>query len=67
MLTEYFLNIFRLDQPLYKLFVTEFRAKVIVAKQRHGSTGTVPLTFHKSTTKFADRAESEYYQAPQRD
>jgi len=36
-------------------------AEVIVAKQRHGSTGTVPLTFHKSTTKFADRAEGEYY------
>ena len=35
-------------------------AEVIVAKQRHGSTGTVPLTFHKSTTKFADRAEDEY-------
>ena len=36
-------------------------AEVIVAKQRHGSTGTVPLTFHKSTTKFADRALDEYY------
>jgi replicative DNA helicase len=35
-------------------------AEVIVAKQRHGSTGTVPLTFHKSITKFADRAEGEY-------
>ncbi len=35
-------------------------AEVIVAKQRHGSTGTVLLTFHKSTTKFADRAEDEY-------
>ncbi len=35
-------------------------AEVVVAKQRHGSTGTVPLTFHKSTTKFSDRAEGEY-------
>ena len=35
-------------------------AEVIVAKQRHGSTGTVPLTFHKSTTKFADRADDAY-------
>ena len=35
-------------------------AEVIVAKQRHGSTGSVPLTFHKSTTKFADRAEGDY-------
>ena len=35
-------------------------AEVIVAKQRHGSTGTVPLTFHKSTTKFAYRADEGY-------
>ncbi|WP_419816261.1 replicative DNA helicase [Glacieibacterium sp.] len=35
-------------------------AEVVVAKQRHGSTGTVPLTFHKSTTKFSDRAEDAY-------
>ena len=35
-------------------------AEVVVAKQRHGSTGTVPLTFHKSTTKFADRAPDDY-------
>ena len=35
-------------------------AEVIVAKQRHGSTGTIPLTFHKTTTKFSDRAEGEY-------
>jgi len=35
-------------------------AEVIVAKQRHGSTGTIPLTFHKMTTKFSDRAEGEY-------
>jgi replicative DNA helicase len=35
-------------------------AEVIVAKQRHGSTGSVPLTFHKSTTKFADREAGDY-------
>ena len=35
-------------------------AEVIVAKQRHGSTGQVPLTFHKTITKFADRAEEAY-------
>ena len=35
-------------------------AEVIVAKQRHGSTGTVPLTFHKTTTKFSDRANDAY-------
>lgn len=31
-------------------------AEVIVAKQRHGSTGSVPLTFDKNVTKFSDRA-----------
>jgi replicative DNA helicase len=35
-------------------------AEVIVAKQRHGATGTVPLTFIKQYTKFADRAEGDY-------
>ncbi|OSZ71942.1 replicative DNA helicase [Sphingomonas sp. IBVSS1] len=35
-------------------------AEVIVAKQRHGATGTVPLTFIKQFTKFADRAEGDY-------
>jgi replicative DNA helicase len=35
-------------------------AEVIIAKQRHGATGTVPLTFIKQFTKFADRAESDY-------
>jgi replicative DNA helicase len=42
-------------------------AEVIVAKQRHGSTGTVPLTFHKSTTKFADRAPDAYMPENMRD
>ena len=36
------------------------RAEVIVGKQRHGSTGIVPLMFHKSTTKFSDPAEGDY-------
>ncbi len=39
-------------------------AEVIVAKQRHGSTGTVPLTFHKATTKFSDRADDAYMPDP---
>ena len=39
-------------------------AEVIVAKQRHGSTGAVPLTFHKSTTKFSDRADDAYMLDP---
>ncbi|KPF80495.1 replicative DNA helicase [alpha proteobacterium AAP81b] len=40
-------------------------AEVIVAKQRHGSTGTVLLTFQNKWTKFSDRAEGEYM--PDRD
>ncbi|MBU6164602.1 MAG: replicative DNA helicase [Alphaproteobacteria bacterium] len=36
------------------------QADVIIAKQRHGATGTVPLTFIKEFTKFTDRAEGEY-------
>ena len=39
-------------------------AEVIVAKQRHGATGTVPLTFIKQYTKFADRAETDYGGGP---
>ena len=35
-------------------------AEVIVSKQRHGSTGTVRLTFHGASTKFADRAEEAF-------
>ena len=42
-------------------------AEVVVAKQRHGSTGTVLLTFHKSTTKFADRAPDAYMPETMRD
>ena len=38
----------------------EGRAEVIVAKQRHGSTGPVPLMFHKATTRFADIADDDY-------
>lgn len=35
-------------------------AEVIVAKQRHGSTGTVALTFDKNVTKFSDRAPDSW-------
>lgn len=38
----------------------EGMAEVIVAKQRHGATGIVPLAFHKSTTKFSDRVDGSY-------
>jgi len=36
------------------------RAEVIVAKQRHGSTGIVPMMFHKQTTKFSDPVDDDY-------
>ncbi len=36
------------------------RAEVIVAKQRHGSTGIVDLHFEKTVTKFSDLAEDQY-------
>jgi replicative DNA helicase len=36
------------------------RAEVLVAKQRHGATGTVNLSFTKETTKFADIADDAY-------
>jgi replicative DNA helicase len=35
-------------------------AEVIVAKQRHGSTGPVYLTFDKNVTKFSDRAPDSW-------
>ncbi|PTQ10291.1 replicative DNA helicase [Sphingomonas oleivorans] len=33
------------------------RALAIIAKQRHGATGNVPLHFDKETTKFSDLAD----------
>ena len=36
------------------------RATVIVAKQRHGSTGNVPLRFDSETTRFSDLPESDW-------
>ncbi|MCS6987399.1 MAG: replicative DNA helicase [Sphingomonadaceae bacterium] len=36
------------------------RAEVIVAKQRHGSTGPVPLMFDKALTRFSDPAEGDW-------
>ena len=38
----------------------EGRAEVLVAKQRHGATGSVPMMFHKSTTKFSDPVDDAY-------
>ena len=36
------------------------RAEVIVAKQRHGSTGTVELKFEASITRFSDLADESF-------
>ncbi|MEO0500536.1 MAG: replicative DNA helicase [Pseudomonadota bacterium] len=36
------------------------QAEVIVSKQRHGATGTVPLTFEANITRFKDRADDEF-------
>lgn len=36
------------------------KAEVIVAKQRHGPTGTVRLAFQSEFTRFTDLAESDY-------
>jgi replicative DNA helicase len=38
----------------------EGRAEVIVAKQRHGSTGPVPLMFAKAVTRFSDPVEGDW-------
>lgn len=42
------------------------RADLIIAKQRHGSTGTIPLKFESRFTKFSDLAD-EYYGGPDYD
>ena len=36
------------------------RADLIVAKQRHGATGTVRMRFDSRITKFSDPAEGDY-------
>ena len=36
------------------------RAEIIVAKQRHGSTGIVRVRFDGRTTKFSDAADEGY-------
>lgn len=36
------------------------KAEVIIAKQRHGPTGTVPMTFQGEFTRFFDLAEEDH-------
>jgi len=50
----------KFDKWLEKAHRIEGRAECIVAKQRHGATGIVPMMFHKSTTKFSDLADDSY-------
>jgi replicative DNA helicase len=38
---------------------TEGKADLIIAKQRNGPTGDIPLTFRKEFTRFEDRAREE--------
>lgn len=45
---------------LEKAHRIEGRAEVIVAKQRHGSTGIVPMRFEKEITRFSDLADEAY-------
>ena len=50
----------KFQQWLEKAHRIEGRAEVIVAKQRHGATGIVPLMFTKQTTKFSDVADGDH-------
>jgi len=52
------------DEWLAEGHAIEGRAEVIVAKQRHGSTGIVPLRFEKEITRFSDLADEAHL--PQR-
>ena len=53
----------KFEKWLDKAHRIDGRAEVIVAKQRHGSTGIVPMMFHKQTTKFSDAVDDGYLPA----
>jgi replicative DNA helicase len=50
----------KFDKWLERAHKIEGRAEVIVAKQRHGSTGIVDLHFAKHITRFSDLADEAY-------
>ncbi|QMW22242.1 replicative DNA helicase [Sandaracinobacteroides saxicola] len=50
----------KFDAWLQKAHRIEGRAEVIVAKQRHGATGIVPLMFAKTVTRFSDPADGDW-------
>jgi replicative DNA helicase len=41
------------------------KAEVIIAKQRHGPTGTVDLQFEGQFTRFSDLAGGSQFRAPE--
>ncbi|MBZ6378169.1 replicative DNA helicase [Pacificimonas flava] len=50
----------KFSQWLEKAEAIRGHAEVIVAKQRHGATGIVPLMFQANVTRFRDRAPDGY-------
>ena len=74
---DYYLKAVEPDMPLpdeiekqekYRAWKEKFdpvagRAEIIVAKQRHGSTGIVRVRFDGRTTKFSDAADEGYLPA----
>ena len=53
------------DQEKYRIWQSremevQGQALVIIAKQRHGSTGNIRLHFDRETTKFTDLADDRY-------
>ena len=53
------------ELSVYDKNAEEGEAEVIIAKQRNGPTGTVPLTFIPEYTRFENRAEDEVSFGPE--